>query len=455
MMEGTGQTTANVMPAANPTISQVNNRITASGYSYDTAGNMTGAPGDGYTFDAENRMISFDAGTEHASVYTYDGEGHRVRKVVGIGSTAITTTFVYDAMGKLVSEYETKTAASETGARYYTQDHLGSTRALTTLDTATNKVVVKARSDYLPFGEEIKIGVGGRTQAQGYLSGSVVVDQNRRKFTGKERDNESELDFFGARFYSSTHGRFTSADDFLNDTHVTDPASWNLYLYVRNNPLKYIDPFGEEVIDAGLKQDDKEKLIADWKEKTGYKDIQFIDGKLVINVKAGYIGGSEAYRTQLLDASTTKESRFELSSVSSDKVAFAHTDEGHTTIDANGKRTSAAVVYKLQIDFGDFKQLSGDKEAIEAFSVGIVTLHEIDHKLYGELTDKPNTDTDPGPVENMYINPGRRQLNLAERINYTAKEVFPKGTRQARFNFQGKVKILRWQHSKVGGTTAD
>jgi hypothetical protein len=55
MTEGTGQTTANVMPAANPTMSQVNNRITASGYSYDSAGNMTGAPGEGYSFDAENR----------------------------------------------------------------------------------------------------------------------------------------------------------------------------------------------------------------------------------------------------------------------------------------------------------------------------------------------------------------------------------------------------------------
>jgi RHS repeat-associated protein len=247
MMEGTGQTTANVMPAANPTISQVNNRITASGYSYDAAGNMTGAPGDDYSFDAENRLVSFDAGTEHASVYTYDGEGHRVRKVVGIGSTAITTTFVYDAMSKLVSEYETKTAASESGVRYLTHDHLGSTRAVTSVD-ANNKAIVKSRSDYLPFGEQIAVGIGGRTQAQGYLYGSTVVDHTRQKFTGKERDDETGLDFFEARYYSNSHGRFTSIDPiYFQRGMLADPQRFNLYVYVRNNPLKFVDPSGMEL----------------------------------------------------------------------------------------------------------------------------------------------------------------------------------------------------------------
>jgi RHS repeat-associated protein len=103
---------------------------------------------------------------------------------------------------------------------------------------------VKARHDYLPFGEEIGLS-GGRTEAQGY-----VVDSVKQKFTGYERDNETGMDFAQARYYASAQGRFTSPDDFLNDTHASDPASWNLYTYVRNNPLRFIDPNGTIKRDA-------------------------------------------------------------------------------------------------------------------------------------------------------------------------------------------------------------
>jgi RHS repeat-associated protein len=65
------------------------------------------------------------------------------------------------------------------------------------------------------------------------------------QFTGKERDTESGLDYFGARYDSNRMGRFPRPDDFHNDTHVADPQSWNLYTYTRNNPLKYVDPTGE------------------------------------------------------------------------------------------------------------------------------------------------------------------------------------------------------------------
>jgi RHS repeat-associated protein len=64
------------------------------------------------------------------------------------------------------------------------------------------------RHDYLPFGEEIGAGVGGRTAGQGF-SGS---DNVRQKFTSKERDAETGPDYFGARYYASTQGRFTGVD---------------------------------------------------------------------------------------------------------------------------------------------------------------------------------------------------------------------------------------------------
>ncbi len=45
--------------------------------------------------------------------------------------------------------------------------------------------------------------------------------------------------------YANQLGRFTSPDNFSNDTHTSDPQSWNLYVYVRNNPYKYVDPTGK------------------------------------------------------------------------------------------------------------------------------------------------------------------------------------------------------------------
>lgn len=61
---------------------------------------------------------------------------------------------------------------------------------------------VKARYDYLPFGEELGATIGQRTVGMGY-SGS---DSTRQKFTRKDRDSESGLDYFRARYYSSAQG---------------------------------------------------------------------------------------------------------------------------------------------------------------------------------------------------------------------------------------------------------
>jgi len=65
------------------------------------------------------------------------------------------------------------------------------------------------------------------------------------EFTGKERDAETGLDYFGARYMSAAQGRFTSPDKPFADQHPEDPQSWNLYGYVRNNPLAHIDTDGQ------------------------------------------------------------------------------------------------------------------------------------------------------------------------------------------------------------------
>ena len=63
-------------------------------------------------------------------------------------------------------------------------------------------------------------------------------------FTSKERDAETGLDYFGARYFSGAQGRFTSPDPLMASANVGDPQSWNRYTYGRNNPLRYNDPLG-------------------------------------------------------------------------------------------------------------------------------------------------------------------------------------------------------------------
>lgn len=69
------------------------------------------------------------------------------------------------------------------------------------------------------------------------------------KFTGKERDSESGNDYFGARYYASSMGRFMSPDPSgLYFADPTNPQSLNHYAYVQNNPLVNVDPNGLDCI---------------------------------------------------------------------------------------------------------------------------------------------------------------------------------------------------------------
>ena len=78
------------------------------------------------------------------------------------------------------------------------------------------------------------------------------------QFTSKERDAETGLDYFGARYYAGAQGRFTSPDEVFADQYEQDPQSWNMYSYVRNNPLRFADPTGRECVnlDNGSQGDD-------------------------------------------------------------------------------------------------------------------------------------------------------------------------------------------------------
>jgi RHS repeat-associated protein len=118
-------------------------------------------------------------------------------------------------------------------------DQLGTPRMV--FDKTGSLANVK-RQDYLPFGEDMFAGTGSRTTAQGYQISPNPNDGVRQKFTSKERDNETGLDYFGARYYSSMQGRFTGVD--IAGPNLSNPQTLNKYAYTLNNPLRYIDRNG-------------------------------------------------------------------------------------------------------------------------------------------------------------------------------------------------------------------
>ena len=234
----TGNTPLNVNTpqASNPSsIFNANNQRTDAGQGYDAAGNVTAMNlFSNLTYDAENRLLTSSAPTPFT--YAYDGEGRRVTKT-GAGNT---TVYVYDAAGRLAAEYSTAADTPNCITCYLSTDHLGTTRLI----TDQNGYVV-SRHDYLPFGEEIMAGSAGRSASLGFDN----PDNVNQKFTGKERDQESGLDYFGARYYGSALGRWTSPDAVnLTDERSMSPTNTlNKYIYGGNNPLKYIDQDGRDI----------------------------------------------------------------------------------------------------------------------------------------------------------------------------------------------------------------
>jgi RHS repeat-associated protein len=104
--------------------------------------------------------------------------------------------------------------------------------------------------------------------------------------TQKERDNETGLDYFNARFYGSMQGRFTSVDAIMmTNDRLVDPQTINLYQYCRNNPLAYTDPFGMDIHADGT-DELRKRAIADIKKRTGLElaadkkgNLVYADGK--------------------------------------------------------------------------------------------------------------------------------------------------------------------------------
>jgi RHS repeat-associated protein len=211
-----------------------------SSYSYDAAGNMQtdGINSWTYVYDAENRIASAGGTT-----YTYDVDGRRVKKSSG-------TNYWYGPGGAIMAETDStgnwtnyiffggqRLARNVSGdIKYYITDHLHSTAMF--VDKAGTTAAILDDNDFYPWGGVVP-GVGQTTS------------NNHYKMTGKERDTESGLDYYGARYYGSGIGRFMSPDWAAKPATVPyaefgDPQSLNLYSYTRNSPIIRVDGDGHD-----------------------------------------------------------------------------------------------------------------------------------------------------------------------------------------------------------------
>lgn len=214
-------------------------------FGYDAVGNVITAPApygiSAVTYDHQNLPLSLTSNGVTSS-YRYDGGGQRITKQVAGGNTEVyvldgssslgvvtvngSGTPVFWFFNVLAGDRVVGRQPNVGNRKYYHTDLLGSTRAVVEGTTVVESY------DPEPWG----LLMPGRTLGSGTKEG----------FTGKERDAESGLDYFGARLYMPALGRWTSVDP-LAEKH----PEWSPYNYVLNNPLVLFDPDGRQVVANG------------------------------------------------------------------------------------------------------------------------------------------------------------------------------------------------------------
>ena len=239
-----------------------------TGLIYDAAGNVLYDNQNHYLYDAEGRLCAYafpiaGGGTGYYQ-FIYDAAGRRVDKgtltswpsscnaptspnysnyyqylvgqggeqvtEIGAGNTPVFTNVFLG--GQLLGNYVL--SGSGEGLHFALTDPLGTKRV-----QLTGAGVAEINCTNLPFGNDI----GNPNIPNCPPVGGGGSDDNKMHFTGKIRDTNSGLDYFGARYYSSAMGRFMSPDQ-PGYQDKDDPQSMNLYSYVRNNPLTSVDPDG-------------------------------------------------------------------------------------------------------------------------------------------------------------------------------------------------------------------
>ncbi|AZR72261.1 hypothetical protein BBF96_01915 [Anoxybacter fermentans] len=235
-------------------------------YKYDKAGNLI-AKGNTYTlsgddvtytatsgkrtvyweykYNSRNRLSEVWKNEEEIASYGYDYSGKRLKVVEGDKVTYYVynyldqvifedhrtegkkISYIY-AFGQLIAKVE-GIVGSDAEVHYYHHDNLGSTMLMTDKE---GKIVFE--QDYAPFGQDL------------YKPGTIKRPTQKVepgfKYTGQREEVNIGLYYYNARYYDPETGRFITEDTYSGN--VINPQSQNLYIYVLQNPLKYVDPTG-------------------------------------------------------------------------------------------------------------------------------------------------------------------------------------------------------------------
>ncbi|MCK6601906.1 MAG: RHS repeat-associated core domain-containing protein [Bacteroidetes bacterium] len=218
-------------------------------FKYDNNGNLVQDLNRGIsqlTYNSQNLPEKVTKTNGSVVYYGYNFSGQRIWKKVGPD----TWVYVRDAAGAILAEYKNSSAAIEyvslmtagsetvgqsrlengTWKRYYwVKDHLGNIRQ-TFRDDGTVATVVSTE-DYYPFGATLK-----STTTQ-------LPAQDKFKYQGKERDQETGYDYFEARLYDSQLGRFLQVDP-----HADRYKSSNPFVGMGDNPIIAVDPTGMDSV---------------------------------------------------------------------------------------------------------------------------------------------------------------------------------------------------------------
>jgi RHS repeat-associated protein len=235
--DGTSTTTTSYLYNTADQLTRETTGATVTTYLYDANGSLTkkddGTNVHAYKYDFRNLMTDYDGpGTGNDTTYAYDAEARRVTKNVNGSKTAYVYDFLdvvadYNGSNQLQATYVTPAldenlTVTRSGSTYcYLQDALGSVRQLLDADETTENSY-----DYEAFGKT-------------YGSPTENVT-NRYRFTGREWDGETGLQYNRARWYAPTLGRWTSRDP------LGQAAGTHVYGYVWNKPGSFADPSGQD-----------------------------------------------------------------------------------------------------------------------------------------------------------------------------------------------------------------
>ncbi|MCP4110531.1 MAG: RHS repeat-associated core domain-containing protein, partial [Desulfobacteraceae bacterium] len=216
-------------------------------FEYDDNGNMISDNGTGLSWDFRDRLVSLEKGTTKAD-YVYDYSDTRKKKTVTNSDSSTSEVLYIDKFSeirdgrliKYVYAGNSRIARAEDNCSkndalsptaFYLHDHLGSTSVTLSDDGAVTEQLVN-----YPYGNP---RLEKRMEAA-----KALADY---KFTGKERDLESGLQYFEDRYYSGVLGRFNRVDPLAGDMKekwLLKPQQLNLYVYTINNPVNGIDLLG-------------------------------------------------------------------------------------------------------------------------------------------------------------------------------------------------------------------